>query len=225
MNQKKRDLSEWERSECAALKAAIEEYNRARPKKDRITQEQAGAALGMNQGSFSNYLNGRLAINLDFALKVSRLFDIPVERFSKRLAQEIDDISSSGNKLPEVEHYLAAPPLYENDNFEKLIRKKYQLKSTPDNLPDYVMLNDRMTVNVFNKSPLSVRDSLAQAVHKGVATPNQIRLRHLMEKLQDAVDNDRITEKDFELLESMLDRLVDMAAPYRRETNEHFEKH
>ncbi|MEO4014796.1 helix-turn-helix transcriptional regulator [Pseudomonas rossensis] len=89
MSQKKRELDQWEKDECAALKEAIAEWNRARPKSERITQEQAGEALGMNQGSFSNYLNGRTALNLDFAFKVKVLFGIPVEDFSPRLAAEI----------------------------------------------------------------------------------------------------------------------------------------
>ncbi|WP_069943087.1 helix-turn-helix transcriptional regulator [Pseudomonas putida] len=91
MSQKKRVLEQWERDECAALKEAIAEWNRIRPKHERITQEQAGEALGMNQGSFSNYLNGRTAINFEFALKIKNLFGIPVERYSERLAKEIHD--------------------------------------------------------------------------------------------------------------------------------------
>lgn len=89
MSQKKRDLEQWERDECAALKGAIAEWNSARPKNERITQEQAGEALGMNQGSFSNYLNGRTALNLEFALKIKNLFGIPIESYSERLAKEI----------------------------------------------------------------------------------------------------------------------------------------
>lgn len=91
MNQKKRVLEDWERNECAALKEAIAEWNRARPKNERITQEQAGEFLGMNQGSFSNYLNGRTALNFDFALKIKNLFGIPIERYSDRLAKEIKE--------------------------------------------------------------------------------------------------------------------------------------
>ncbi|QXI40419.1 helix-turn-helix domain-containing protein [Pseudomonas xantholysinigenes] len=91
MSQKKRELEQWERDECAALKEAIADWNRARPKNERITQEQAGEFLGMNQGSFSNYLNGRTALNFEFALKVKNLFGIPVEAYSSRLASEIKE--------------------------------------------------------------------------------------------------------------------------------------
>lgn len=91
MSQKKRVLEQWERDECAALKEAIAEWNSARPKNERITQEQAGESLGMNQGSFSNYLNGRTALNFEFALKIKNLFGIPVERYSQRLADEIKE--------------------------------------------------------------------------------------------------------------------------------------
>jgi transcriptional regulator with XRE-family HTH domain len=225
MNQKKRELSEWEKSECAALKAAIEEYNRVRPKKDRITQEQAGATLGMNQGSFSNYLNGRLALNLDFALKVSRLFDIPVERFSKRLAKDIEDIISTGNQLPDVEYYLSESELVETTEYPRPLRRNLIPAKSEDRPPDFVLKNDKTNYHVFVKGSFGLHESLSHAVHQGTATPYQLRLRQLIEKLQHAVANDRVTDKDIELLESMLDRLMDMGAPYTRESNEHFEKH
>lgn len=89
----KRTLNDWEKAECAALKALVEAYNRARPKQERITQEAAGAALGITQGAFSNYLNARIALNKEVAAGISRLFGIPVEKFSKRLAAEMADLA------------------------------------------------------------------------------------------------------------------------------------
>lgn len=86
---KKRTLESWEKEECAALKAAIDTFNRGKPRGERITQERAAAELSMNQGSFSNYLNGRSALNVEFASGVSRVFGIPVSAFSPRLAAEI----------------------------------------------------------------------------------------------------------------------------------------
>lgn len=224
MNQKKRDLTEWEKSECAALKAAIEEYNRARPKNERITQEQAGAALGMNQGSFSNYLNGRLAINLEFALKVSKLFDIPVESFSPRLAQDIDDISSTISKTPEIEQQLFPYPLFEPEKDLSFKKVKFRVLRDADSAEDITMFNDLKRVKVFLKHPLNI-ESLSLPLHQTAASGCQARLRHFVDKLQQAVDHDQITEKDFDLLESMLDRFMDMGTPQQRESNEHFEKH
>ncbi|MGH8387658.1 MAG: helix-turn-helix domain-containing protein [Pseudomonas sp.] len=223
MNQKKRDLSEWEKSECAALKAAIEEYNRARPKSERITQEQAGAALGMNQGSFSNYLNGRLALNLEFALKVSKLFDIPIERFSPRLAQDIDDISSTTSKASDIEHYFPLP-LFTSEETPSLKKVKFRVLRDVDEVEDLTISTSFKTSKVFLKHPVRV-ESLSLPLHQNVASACQVRLKQLVEKLQQAVEHEQITEKDFDLLESMLDRFMDMGTPYKRESNEHFEKH
>jgi len=95
MSKEKRTLEDWELAECAALKALIKEENASRPKEQRITQEAAGAALGMNQGSFSNYLNGRLRLNKEVAVGIHKLFGIPVEKYSKRLAEEIADVAKA----------------------------------------------------------------------------------------------------------------------------------
>ncbi|MGX4726131.1 hypothetical protein [Pseudomonas corrugata] len=93
MSNEKRKLEAWELAECAALKDLIKQENAARPKEKRITQEAAGAALGMNQASFSNYLNGRLALNKEIAVGIHKIFGIPPERYSKRLAQEIAEVA------------------------------------------------------------------------------------------------------------------------------------
>jgi len=94
MSKEKRKLEDWELAECAALKALVLQENFSRPKEKRVTQEMAGAALGMNQGSFSNYLNGRLALNKDIAVGIYKLFGIPAELYSKRLAEEIADVAN-----------------------------------------------------------------------------------------------------------------------------------
>lgn len=95
MTKQKRVLEDWEKDECAALKAEIAAANKSRPKEKKLTQEAAAAALGMNQGSFSNYLNGRLALNKEIAAGVFRIFGIPVERYSPRLAAEIAEMAAA----------------------------------------------------------------------------------------------------------------------------------
>lgn len=112
MSKEKRLLEDWELAECAALKAEVMAANAARPKEQRITQEAAGAALGMNQGSFSNYLNGRRALNKEIAVGIFNLFGIPVERYSKRLAAEIAEIASvyGESDYHKDDRYLQASP-------------------------------------------------------------------------------------------------------------------
>lgn len=95
MSKEKRKLEEWELAECAALKSLVIQENLSRPKEKRLTQEMAGAALGMNQASFSNYLNGRLALNKEVAVGIYKLFGIPAERYSRRLAEEIADVAKA----------------------------------------------------------------------------------------------------------------------------------
>lgn len=50
--------------------------------------------MRMSQGTLSSHLNGHRAINLEMASQMARLLDIPVERFSKRLASEIGELSN-----------------------------------------------------------------------------------------------------------------------------------
>lgn len=97
-NMKKRLLTDEQLAECAALKAIY------MAKKDQLelTQEKAGEMLGMNQGSFSHYLNGRNALNLEFASRVAVLLGVPVSAFSPRLAQAIDALSISAQGIREA---------------------------------------------------------------------------------------------------------------------------
>lgn len=82
---KKKDLNDVAQQECAALKAIF----MAKRKELGLTQEKAAAALGMNQGSFSHYLNGRNGLNTPFAVQVAQLLQVPVESFSPRIAKAI----------------------------------------------------------------------------------------------------------------------------------------
>lgn len=87
---KKKELSPEALKECAALKAIFVD------KRDELglTQEKAAAALGMNQGSFSHYLNGRNALNLSFASSVAKLLGVRVSDFSPRLASEMAEMAA-----------------------------------------------------------------------------------------------------------------------------------
>ncbi|WP_277592949.1 LexA family protein [Pseudomonas chlororaphis] len=96
---KKKELEPIAKQECAALKAIFMERRKALG----LTQEKAAEALGMNQGSFSHYLNGRNSINTPFAVQVAHLLQVPVESFSPRIAKLIDMMTKavSGEGLAE----------------------------------------------------------------------------------------------------------------------------
>ncbi|WP_054909082.1 S24 family peptidase [Pseudomonas sp. NBRC 111135] len=95
MKTTRRPMEDWEKNECAALKAAFVEYNRGRKGSERLTQEEAAEFLGINQGSLSNYLNGHRPLNLTIATGMSRLMGIPVSKFSPRLARDLEKFSQS----------------------------------------------------------------------------------------------------------------------------------
>lgn len=123
-----RHLQDWEKAECAALKAEFTAFNAARERGQRLTQEAAGVALGMNQGSVSNYLNGRMVLNLQFAIGISKLLGIPVERFSKRLADEIEQMVSSATPSEpraagEAQQAVRSYPLIDWDSVAKRIEE------------------------------------------------------------------------------------------------------
>ncbi|MDU8454846.1 helix-turn-helix transcriptional regulator [Pseudomonas syringae group sp. J254-4] len=110
MSKERRQLEDWEKAECAALKAALAEFNRSSPKEKRLTQDELSHLLGMSQGTLSSHLNGHRALNLEMAATISGLLSVPIEKFSKRIAKEIATLSSaaaSGSAEAEIEGFAA----------------------------------------------------------------------------------------------------------------------
>ncbi|WP_337056320.1 LexA family transcriptional regulator [Pseudomonas sp. USHLN015] len=93
MSDKKRELTQSEKDECSALKAALERFNAGKSRKDSLTQGKIAEALDMSQGSVSSYLNGYNALNLRFASYVAREIGVPVRSFSERLHKELESIA------------------------------------------------------------------------------------------------------------------------------------
>lgn len=93
MKTERRQLHDWEKEECAALKREISAYNARVEKGKRLTQEVIAEELGMSQGTLSSHLNGQRAINKEMAAKMSALLDVPVEKFSERLAKQISKLA------------------------------------------------------------------------------------------------------------------------------------
>ncbi len=214
MKQKKRDLEDWEKAECAALKAAIEARNRSRPKNERITQEQAGAALGMNQGSFSNYLNGRLALNLEFAVKVANLFEIPISEFSPRLSSAI---TSTTTEVPTQTSAPTANVMWEvkdNAHHDQMYSYIYQIGDEQNPLE-----RGRTRTRV-----LSVQGSDG-TYRRPPSSPLGRRVKALFDRIEIMLDEDHLEDSDFDLLHSVLDTMVRKSARVPKKRNEHIEKH
>lgn len=93
---KKRELEDWEKAECLALKAAVDAHNLGKSRAEMLTQGKIADALGINQGSVSSYLNGYNALNVKVASVIAGLISKPVESFSPRLAKEIAEIARRG---------------------------------------------------------------------------------------------------------------------------------
>lgn len=90
---KKRLLTEEELRECAALNAIY----KSRKKELRLTQEQIAieGLKASSQSAASHYLTGRNALNAEAAAVFSRYLQVPVEKFSPRLAREIAALANS----------------------------------------------------------------------------------------------------------------------------------
>jgi transcriptional regulator with XRE-family HTH domain len=93
---KKRELEDWEKAECLALKGAVDAYNLGKSRKEALTQGKIADALGINQGSVSSYLNGYNALNMKVASVIAGLISKPVDSFSPRLAKEIAEMAMLG---------------------------------------------------------------------------------------------------------------------------------
>ncbi len=112
MKKTRRDLEDWEKAECAELKALFEAWNLARPKNERLTQEAAGEMVGLSQGGFSNYLNGQRAINKEVAVTFHNAFGFPIDSFSPRIAAEISAMAAATGEQPyqKDDKYLSTTP-------------------------------------------------------------------------------------------------------------------
>ncbi|WP_292041507.1 LexA family transcriptional regulator [Massilia sp. UBA6681] len=60
-----------------------------------VSQEAAAERLGFNQSALSQYLNGRIPLNVDASRKFSELLGRPVSEFSPRLHDQLKEYASS----------------------------------------------------------------------------------------------------------------------------------
>ena len=95
MTTDRRELEDWEKDECAALKLALARYNASLPKEDRFTQERLAGELGMAQGNLNGHLNGKRPLSVEIAAKVYAITGIPVAEYSQRLAADIKSLAAS----------------------------------------------------------------------------------------------------------------------------------
>ncbi|MDI3372391.1 helix-turn-helix transcriptional regulator [Pseudomonas sp. V104_10] len=94
-NTDRRELEDWEKDECAALKHALALYNAPLPREKKLTQDKLAAELGMTQGNLNGHLNGKRPLSKELAAKVFSLTGIPVSAYSTRLDAEIKSLAAA----------------------------------------------------------------------------------------------------------------------------------
>lgn len=107
MSKDRRELEDWEKAECAALRSEVEAYRLANPVNGRkLSQDALGEALGITQGNLSAHLGGKRPLTVALAVRIREKFGIPVEAYSERLARELAEIAKAVQ--PAGEHAVKA---------------------------------------------------------------------------------------------------------------------
>lgn len=91
---KKKELSPELKAECDAAKALFVSKKNALG----LTQASLAEAADISAAAVAMYLNGTNPLNVKFAAVLSRLLDVPIEKFSKRLATEISGLTSAAEQ-------------------------------------------------------------------------------------------------------------------------------
>jgi transcriptional regulator with XRE-family HTH domain len=90
---KKKELSPELKAECDAAKALFVS------KKNTLglTQASLAEAADISAAAVAMYLNGTNPLNAKFATVLSRMLGVPVDKFSRRLAQEISGLTTASD--------------------------------------------------------------------------------------------------------------------------------
>lgn len=91
---KKKELSPELKAECEAAKSLFVSKKNALG----LTQASLAEAADISAAAVAMYLNGTNPLNAKFAAVLSRLLGVPVDRFSKRLADEIAGLTSTNQQ-------------------------------------------------------------------------------------------------------------------------------
>lgn len=92
---KKKELSPELKAECDAAKALFVSKKNALG----LTQASLAEAADISAAAVAMYLNGTNPLNVKFAAVLSRLLDVPIEKFSKRLAIEINGLTNAAEQM------------------------------------------------------------------------------------------------------------------------------
>jgi transcriptional regulator with XRE-family HTH domain len=90
---KKKELSPELKAECDAAKALFVSKKNALG----LTQASLAEAADISAAAVAMYLNGTNPLNAKFATVLSRMLGVPVDKFSTRLAQEINGLTTAAD--------------------------------------------------------------------------------------------------------------------------------
>jgi phage repressor protein C with HTH and peptisase S24 domain/DNA-binding XRE family transcriptional regulator len=101
---KKKELSPELKAECDAAKALFVSKKNALG----LTQASLAEAADISAAAVAMYLNGTNPLNVKFAAVLSRLLDVPIEKFSKRLATEISGLTGATEQMSDSSESASA---------------------------------------------------------------------------------------------------------------------
>jgi transcriptional regulator with XRE-family HTH domain len=104
---KKKELSPELKAECDAAKALFVSRKNALG----LTQASLAESADISAAAVAMYLNGTNPLNAKFAAVFSRLLGVPVEKFSKRLAKEINGLTVAADTTVEPGNIATAVDL------------------------------------------------------------------------------------------------------------------
>lgn len=82
-------LTHQELAEAAQLKRLFADWQRARKSAGKpSSQETAAGMLHFGQSALNQYLNGKIPLNLEAAIKFAKLLDVPISQFSPSMATQ-----------------------------------------------------------------------------------------------------------------------------------------
>lgn len=89
-------LTQEQLDDAARLKLRFAEWQKRQKEAGRpASQEAAGEMLGFNQSALSQYLNGRIPLNVDAATRFASVLGCPVADFSPRLQAQLSEYVSA----------------------------------------------------------------------------------------------------------------------------------
>lgn len=95
---RKKELSNQEKQECAQLKIIFDRKKKALG----ITQAKLAEKFNMTQPAIGHYLNGVNSLNPKIAALFAQELQVPVSDFSERLALELESLTSATFTTPKV---------------------------------------------------------------------------------------------------------------------------